>query len=87
MKRKSMIQKAKKVKKASVFTLIAREVFYGRMMRVDSRDGNSYYVSPVPGGLCEIGKLFCLQSIRVKRDIHTLPLDLYHLWKYGPEWM
>lgn len=85
MKRNIMIKRAKKLK-PSAFVLIAKEAFHGRMMRIDSRDGNSYYVSPVPC-YCEIGKLFHYSSIRVKRDIHTLSLDLYHLWKYGPEWM
>lgn len=85
MKRNIMIKRAKKLK-PSAFVLIATEVFHGRMMHVDSRDGNSYYVSPVPR-YCEIGRLFHSPDARIERNIHILSLALYHLWKYGSGWI
>jgi len=86
MKRKIMIEKAQKTiikrSKKSFFIAIAELVLKGTMKRIDSKDGNSYYISPV-GKYCEVGKLFHYSSMRFERNIKTLPQDLYELWQYG----
>ena len=86
MKRKIMIEKAQKTiikrLKKSLFITIAKLALKGTMQRIDSKDGNSYYISPVDK-YCEVGKLFHYPSMRFERNIKTLPQDLYELWKYG----
>lgn len=86
MKRKIMVKRTHTMiitqRRNNPFLIAAAQVIHGMVIRIESKDGDRYYISPC-GKYCEVGKLFDYPCARFENKISTLPQDIYQLWRYG----